>query len=294
MTTGPPLQSRNYAPSPELAPYIARHYVFSVNAPDQFELIDQLLSETAFVRLLLRGDWAAEVVKGIWSSVGPAVIFGPNSRPLKVRVRGGFRVVGLAFCPAGWRALTDVPANHFTDRMLPLADLFGARAREMLEVVSAITSDTAEGDAAIIAAVEAIISDIVSGRGWVPGDVAMQKFELIARNDSTAMIRDVAARLDISDRQLERRCLPAFGISPKAVLRRSRFLDMAAALRGISNPDEQELAALRFYDQPQMIREFRRYVTMTPRQFQQTSTPLLTAGLALRALRKAQDSLIRS
>jgi AraC-like DNA-binding protein len=284
------LQSRNYPPSAALAPYIARHYVFSVNAPDQFELIDQLLSETAFVRLLLRGDWAAEVIKGIWSNVGKGVFFGPNSRPMKVRVRGGFRVVGLAFCPAGWRALTDIPADAFTDRMVPLSDMLGRRAEALLDDVSRIEDDTAAGDARIIAATEAIVSDLLEARGWPRADGAMQRFELLARIHSTAMVRDVAAELKMSERQLERRCRPAFGLSPKGVLRRSRFLDMATAMRGMSNPDERELAALRYYDQPQLIREFRRYISMTPGQFQKALTPLLDAGLELRSLRKAQDT----
>ena len=290
-TAGKFLQSRNYPPSPALAPYIARHYVFTVNAPDQFELIDHLLSETAFVRLLLRGDWAAEVVKGIWSNVGQAAFFGPNSHPLRVRVRGGFRVVGMAICPAGWRALTDVPANAVTDRMLPLSDLIGKRARAILNEVSAIENDDIDGDAAIIAVVEAIVTDLIAARGWIPASPEMQQFELIARNESTTMVRDVAARLGISERQLERTTRPTFGLSPKIVLRRSRFLDMAAAMRGISDPDEQELAALRYYDQPQLIREFRRFITMTPGQFARTPTPLLTAGLELRNLRKMRDAL---
>ena len=284
------LQSRNYPPSERLAPYVARHYVFNVEAPDQFELIDHLLSETAFVRLLLRGDWAAEVVKGIWSNVGKAVFFGPNSRPLKVRVRGGFCVVGIAFCPAGWRALSDIPADAFTDRMVPLSDMLGRRAETLLDDVSAVSDDSAAGDARIVAAIERVVTDLLETRGWPRADEAMQRFERLARNNSTAMVRDVAAQLGMSERQLERRCRPSFGLSPKGVLRRSRFLDMAAAMRGLSSSDEREQAALRYYDQPQLIREFRRYITMTPGQFQKTPTPLLTAGLELRALRKAQDA----
>lgn len=287
---GAGLQSRNYPPSDRLAPYIARHYVFNVEAPDQFELVDQLLSETAFVRLLLRGDWAAEIVKGIWSNVGSAVFFGPNSRPLKVRVRGGFRVVGLAFCPAGWRALTDIPADAFTDRMVPLSDVIGARAQDLLDLVAPVADNSEAGDRQIIAMVERIVGELLESRGWIAPDEAMQQFERIARNRSTAMVRAVAAELGMSERQLERRCRPSFGLSPKAVLRRSRFLDMATAMRGISNPDERELAALRYYDQPQLIREFRRFISMTPGQFEKTPTPLLTAGLELRQLRKVQDA----
>jgi AraC-like DNA-binding protein len=285
-----PMRSRNYAPSVALAPYIARHYILSVDAPASFELIENLLSETAFIRVLLMGDWAAELVPGEWSVAGPMVFFGPNSRPLRVRVRGGFRVVGIAICPAGWSAFSDHPADHYTDRMLALGELWGTRSDELYRAIAAVTDDDAEGDAAIVAAIEAHVSALIAARGDIAAKEAMQHFELIARNDSTALIRDVADRLGLSERQLERNCRACFGMSPKAVLRRSRFLDMATALRGISQPDEQELAALRYYDQSHLTREFRRFITMTPGQFVQTPTPLLTAGLELRNMRKAEPA----
>ena len=56
------------------------------------------------------------------------------------------------------------------------------------------------------------------------------KLQRVGGITRAALIRDVALRLDMSERQLERRCRPCFGLSPKGVLRRSRFLDMAAAI----------------------------------------------------------------
>lgn len=284
------LRSRTYAPSAALAPYVARHYVFSVDAPDAFELTDHLLAETAFVRLLLQGDWGAELTPGAWSNVGQAVFFGPNSRPLRVRVRGGFRVVGIAFCPAGWRALSDVGVDRFVDAMVPLAEVAGARADELLADVGAITQDDEAGDAQVVAAIERHVSAWLEARGWPPPEPAMQAFEQVARNRSTALVADICRSLGVSQRQLERMCRTCFGLSPKAVLRRSRFLDMAAAVRGLSQAGEEELAALRFYDQSHLIREFRRFSGMTPGQFEKTPTPLLTAGLELRELRKREDA----
>lgn len=41
-------------------------------------------------------------------------------------------------------------------------------------------------------------------------------------------------------------------------------------------------------DQSHRIREFRRFIGMTPAEFERTPKPLLTAGLKLRAERKAE------
>ena len=57
---------------------------------------------------------------------------------------------------------------------------------------------------------------------------------------------------------------------------------MATAMRGFSSPSEEELAALRYFDQSHLTREFKRFAGMTPRAFERTTTPLFTAGLNLR------------
>ena len=118
-------------------------------------------------------------------------------------------------------------------------------------------------------------------------DPIVASFEAIARNDSTIKVEAAAQLLGLSPRQLERRCLAGFGLSPKAVLQRCRFLDMATAMRGFSNADEAELAALRFFDQSHLNREFRRYTGMTPGAFQRLRSPLFDASLQLRESGKA-------
>jgi AraC-like DNA-binding protein len=277
------LLSRNYPPSPALAPYIARHYVFSAALPPDFEMIDRLLSETAFVRLLLQGDWAAEVAPDDWRTAGPVPFFGANCRPMRVRVRGPFRVVGFALRPCGWRALFDRPASDFADRMLPFQDLWGGDADRLLAAVAPL-----EDDAAIVAAVETIVAARLRSH---PIDRGLERLERIARQDSTTKVEAVADGLGITTRQLERRCLEGFGHTPKMVLRRSRFLDMATVMRGLGTVSDEALAELRYFDQSHRIREFRRFIGMTPAVFERTPTPLLTAGLQLRAERKAAGAV---
>lgn len=269
---------RNYAPSIGLRAFVRRHYVFEGDLPDGYVLEDQLLSEFAFVRILLKGEWTAETSPGDWTSSGRTVFFGPNSRPLKVRCKGAFKVVGFALRPSGWKALFSTPANAYSDKMLPLSDLIGGAADTMLSGVA-----SAADDAQAIAAIEDVLGELHAARGRHAADPIMRQFEDIARFDSTTPVHDIADRLGISVRQFERRCLATFGHLPKTVLRRSRFLDMATAMRGFSDPDQEALAALRYFDQSHRTREFRHFIGMTPGAFEKAVTPLLTAGLKLRA-----------
>lgn len=279
------MHSVHRAPSPALREIVARHYVFNVDLPDGFELRDNLLSETAFIRILLRGDWAAASQDGEWYNVGPVVFFGPNSRPLPVRCLGGFKVVGVAIRPAGWHLLFDQPAHRFTDSMIALGELWGEDAERLHRNVIAAGDDVAN----VIAAVEKVLQDRIAPKAGMTPDPEMLAFERIARFDSTMKIADVCKQLGLAQHVLERRCRASFGMTPKRVLRRSRFLDMASVMRGLWDAGEEALAELRYADQSHLNREFREFIGMTPGQFAQTPTPLLTAGLELRNSRRESD-----
>lgn len=271
------LFSRNYPPSPALAPYIRRHYVFAAELPEDFSLVDKLLSENVFVRILIRGDWKAEVAPGQWEAAGPVVLFGANAKPMPVSVNGPFTVAGFAIRPSGWRSLSAVPSCDYSDRMLPLPALWGSIADRLWDEVSHCPDDDV-----IVAAMETMISAQLKKVGLFAPEPQMARFETIARTDSMRKVEDAADELSLSVRQLERRCLVSFGLSPKVILRRSRFLDMATAMRGFSSPNERVLAGLRYFDQSHLTREFKHFLGVTPRQFRLSSTPLFTAGLKLR------------
>ena len=266
----------------DLAPYIRNHFVFRAPLPADMELIDPLLSETAMLRVLLQGDWAAEMTPGTWQVEGPAILFGNNSRCFNVRVRGPFVVVGTAIRPAGWTALSDRKASDFADGMYPADVAWGDDAHMLYRDAAAHDDDTG-----IIAALEEFWRKQLAKVGNPVTDPAMAAFEEIANTDSTMRVSDVAARVGLSARAFERRCCATFGLTPKAVMRRSRFLDMATAVRGISDPGEDERAALRFSDQSHLNREFRYFINMTPGMFEKTPTPLLNAVLQLRQDRNA-------
>jgi AraC-like DNA-binding protein len=277
------LESRNYAPSEDLAPFLRNHFVFRAPLPADFELIDPLLSETAMLRVLLQGDWAAEFIPGRWQVAGPSIVFGPNSRCFNVRVRGPFVVAGTAIRACGWTALCEQKASDLADRMLPASVTWGDDASGLFDQFDHARDD----DDAIVAALEAFWRRQLVKRGIQGVDREMADFEAIANTDSTVRVADVADRLGMSARALERRSCATFGMMPKAVLRRSRFLDLAAAIRGISDPGEEERAALRFADQSHINREFRYFIKMTPGMFEKTPTPLLNAVLKLRQDRNA-------
>jgi AraC-like DNA-binding protein len=274
------LLSRNYPPSDALADVVARHYIFEAPLPADFEMIDSLLSETGFIRVLVSGDWAGEVEPGVWARPSDVLFFGPNARPLRVRVRGPFHVIGVAIRPCGWKRLWADGAERYVDCLLPLGELWGTDIAKEFEGLGGLS------DTDVIARCESAIRTRMASIGPAPVSEAMKTLEDIARNDSTMPVARVADRLGLSERQLERVTKAHFGHSPKFLLRRSRFLDMATVLRGLGDPSDDYLAELRYFDESHKTREFKRFCGMTPAEFERRPTPLLTAGLELRYERK--------
>ena len=271
------ISSRNYSPSAKLLPFIRRHYVMTAALPETFQHEDFLMADNAFIRVILAGEWDW-FDDGGWVPFSGPLIFGANSKLQRIRVRGPVTISSFSIRPSAWTALFDHPATQMADRVAPLHNLWDDDVVDSL--VHALRK--ARNDSASVAAMESAIEKQLDRIGKSQVDPVIATFESIARRDSTMKVEDGAKLLGLSPRQLERRCLASFGLSPKAVLQRSRFLDMASAMRGLSDADQAELAALRFFDQSHLNREFRRYTGMTPGAFQRADTPLFTESLKLR------------
>jgi AraC-like DNA-binding protein len=267
----------HYPPATALEPYIRRHYVFRAEFPADADIQDKMIAETAFIRIPLQGDWYIRGKNVDWEPASGPKLFGANSTGLPLRVIGPFLILGCSIKPSGWKSLFNCSAHLYTDRMVSLEEMWGDIATDMMREI-----EPGQSDEVMVAIMDRAITRQLDKVGLKQNDAQMEQFETLGRIDSTIRIDEAAAQIGLSVRQLERRCLESFGLTPKTFLRRCRFLDMAMTMRGFSHPSEEDLAALRYFDQSHLNREFKRFVGMTPKTFQNAYTPLMTAGLQLR------------
>ena len=95
---------------------------------------------------------------------------------------------------------------------------------------------------------------------------------------------DLADRLGISARSLERLSLRAFGFSPKLLLRRQRFLRSLAQF--MLDPSLKWISTLdwHYVDQAHFVRDFQRFMTMRPSQYAAQDHPVLRSAARARAV----------
>lgn len=153
-------------------------------------------------------------------------VAGPDTGPQFAEIPPGGRLVGVRFRPGLAAPALGVPADAIRDGRVPLRELWGPEADALAEQLA----DADDPHAALIAAV----ADHVRRAG--PADPGIPA--LVAEMTGGSSIKEAAAGLGLSERQLRRRSLAAFGYGPKTlqrILRFQRALHLVRAGRSLAD-----------------------------------------------------------
>ncbi|MFI2299486.1 helix-turn-helix domain-containing protein [Actinacidiphila glaucinigra] len=154
----------------------------------------------------------------IWGEDTGLFAAGPDTTAHLSGSPPGTRYAGLRFAPGVGPALFGLPAHELRDRRVPLDALWsGAEVRRLTERVTAAADPAAALESLVLA------RDVRhAAPPWGPG--------IAASLAAGARVGTVAEDTGLSERQLHRRCLDAFGYGPKTlarILRLQRALELA-------------------------------------------------------------------
>lgn len=195
-----------------------------------------------------------------------AEVTGVPTGAFRRRLAGRGRVFGIKFRPAAFHPWLGAPMSSITDRVLALRTVFGARATPLARAIQ-----EAPDLAQCIAAAEAWLC---AHQPPLPvGTEAIRDLvEQMATDPTLTRVEQVAARVGLDLRTLQRRFTRLVGVSPKWVLRRYRLHEAAAQL---SRPDPPSLAAiaaaLGYFDQAHFARDFKAVVGSAPSTYLRSS-----------------------
>lgn len=188
----------------------------------------------------------------IWSE-GGLLVAGPDAQAALVSTRPGATAVGLRLAP-GWAPwLLDLAADEVRDRRVPLdAVLPEADVRRW--------ADRLGGSGRPGAVLEDLADHLLATGAPRPPEVGA----IVGAVRAGASVAAVADRVGLSERQLHRRSLRAFGYGAK---RLSRILRLQEALVLVSAGTPAAGAAARagYVDQPHLAREVRALTGVTLR-----------------------------
>ena len=283
---GEPL-SNNRAPAEDLSPWVARVYATQIEMDPFSRMVCGLIADTPVMRVLFDGQWTAQTRDGYGRYTKCAVLFGPQTKRMAVSVQGSFATVGVALKPGAMAALKGPKVDDTLDRIIRYDDIYGHKewgtSERMIEWF-----DPAGPVERWLKVAEKLMRQLVERTGAKEPDPIIEAFDRAVFADPNLSIADFAEEHAIERRRLERMIKRGYGQTATQVLRRARALDIAAHLRGVADDAESEEAALKFFDQSHMIREFKAFFGMTPRQFADTPQPFMTLTLEARQARRLE------
>ncbi|MBT9473926.1 MAG: helix-turn-helix domain-containing protein [Pseudomonadota bacterium] len=243
-------------PDPALRRFITAYYFVEVPDGPMGAVADLLHPEWANVRFVLGGHWAMELDGTTYDPAPGAALFGPTSVTGTVRGEAG-SVLGIGLLPLGWAQFFTEPAAAFADRVTPLVQVFGDRAEAVYAALNAAGSDDAQ---------VAILDEFflaLAAAGGAPDSLLTRAHDLLI-DPAIGSVEALAKALGVSSRHLARLSLRMFGFAPKLLLRRQRFLRTLQELREHPGEGSASLIDAWYYDQSHFVRDFHRFMGMSP------------------------------
>ncbi|MEM9557942.1 MAG: helix-turn-helix domain-containing protein [Acidobacteriota bacterium] len=216
-----------------------------------------------------------------------ASLYGVTSRRRELVLAGRVDLIGVRFRPGAAAALTEGVVPTVRDRLVPLDDLGGVVARVGATLAEQLVDATST--AGRVALVERLL---LGGSGDAaerlrPPDLVAAAQALLQRSGGGVRIDELAQRLGVSARQLERAYRAHVGLPPKAL---ARLMRMRRARLAVKLAPQRPLADIAvdagYFDQAHFTRDFRSLVGTTPGRYRRRAADRLdrAADLASVAL----------
>ena len=225
---------------------------------ERFWLIDDFRPPHAWERVLPSAT--LDLVIDLTPGTGPtALVAGARATPFTYETGRTTAVLGIAFRPGGAAPLLAAPAGDIQDAFVPLADMWGRAAAELVERLAAAPSPRAKFEHLE----QVLVTRLARARRRHPAVVsALGLFRDGAHGPS---IREVAHRVRLSPRRLIQAFRAEVGLPPKLYCRVRRFGAVLQALHPAGRVEWAAVAATcGYYDQAHLIRDFRAFAGGTP------------------------------
>jgi AraC-like DNA-binding protein len=219
----------------------------------------------------------------VWLPDGTVQVCGPEVEGWTFRPLEGTEAVGVRFRPGHATPVLGTAMDEIRDQRVRVEDLLGADGRRLVEELAGLPHGTPP-EQRIAVVQEHIRRWVADGRDVDP---LADRVATTLADDSARRVDSLRQELDLSERQLLRRCTVAFGYGPatlRRILRLQRFLALAGETRsdGTRRTLTDLAAEAGYADQQHLARDAKAIARTTPsdlfaeRAPQETSDPSTT------------------
>lgn len=192
-----------------------------------------------------------------WSDPGRLRITGVQTRAARLRPHGAVGVIMVRLRPESAHRIAGTAMNELFGGSAALSDLFPSPAVSLLDEMLLEADDPGRR----IAVVQAFLISRLSERD---DDALVSHAVRWLRAQPNVAIRDLAKRLEVSERHLSRVFREVMGASPKQFARVARLAKVIAAARRATMPWAEIALDCGYADQAHMVHEFHAMVGVSP------------------------------
>lgn len=270
------VNARFFEPPVELRRYFTTFYLTEIEVPDGETVTDYLHPEWGGVRF----------ADGVLHSGGiagqpemPALPFlaqGPTSTTIRF-AGGSLRMWGVGLLPLGWAKFVGVPANTLADTIVDGHS--HAAFADFVELADSLFADTPDPAGELGRITAFFVAR--SGRP-LPDEAKIAACHAALVDVDVATVAQMSEHARLPGHTLERVCRKHFGFAPQLLLRRQRFMRSIAQF--MLDPSLKWIGALddHYHDQAQFVRDFHRFMGMSPREYSGMPHPILGAIMRAR------------
>ncbi|HSS22211.1 MAG TPA: helix-turn-helix domain-containing protein [Pyrinomonadaceae bacterium] len=208
----------------------------------------------------LADPFQRSALSGNWETQPRSFIVGQLTRFLLLQPTGRVEIMGVRFKPGGAYRFLPLPLDCLTDQNVTTRDVWG-RSGAYLEGAVFDASDNVKRQLLVE---EFLLGQLQKTTPRLRLEAAVAE---VRRSRGQTRINDLAQRLDVSSRQLEREFRSGIGLSPKALARTIRFQNLLRLVgEGVLREWAHVALESGYSDQPHMVREFREFAGQSPNE----------------------------
>jgi AraC-like DNA-binding protein len=251
-----------YTPSPELQPFVKCFWSLEDEA-QPMPVKQRVIPDGCMEMLFHYGDLYRQYFEdGSFITQPRCFVFGQITSFIEIEPTGKSGIISARFAPDGLSPFLNIMVSELEDKAVSIAELFGEKGKSLEEKVL-----NAPDNAERIQLIETFLLSLLADPKTID-TLTKACVDVIVRSQGQIGMVELADKMNMHRRNIERKFTSAIGMSPKQL---SRVVRLQATLKMLQEQNFTSLTSLAYengyYDQAHFIKDFKEFTGMSPKSF---------------------------
>ena len=251
-----------YTPSPELQPFVKCFW--SLDDEKQDEPVKQRVLPDGCMEMIFHyGDLYKQYFEDDSTIIQPrSFVFGQITKYIEIAPTGISGIISARFLPDGLTPFLDIPVSSLENKAVPISEIFNEEGKKLEEdIITANENETR------IKLIETFLLSKLTETRTIDA-ITKSCVDIIFQSQGQIGVVELADKMNINRRNMERKFTSLIGISPKQLAKVAR---LQATLKMLEQKKFTNLTSLAYengyYDQAHFIKDFKEFTGIIPKSF---------------------------